>query len=116
LPEQTPRLDGAGIIRGAGQETGPQIVLDAPSGELAALPLMFVWQTDQACETYTLEIFTADLKMVFSLTDIPAQSWTIAAELTVLLQPDTIYLWSVRGYRQLQVVAESGNSWFRFID
>ena len=117
-PSQSPEklFNGRGaqeIVRGADGEVEPQITLNSPSGELELPPEQFEWQTDRQCENFTLEIFTADLQIVYFQTDIKQQSWAATEELVSLLEPDIIYLWNVRGYRQLQVVAESGNGWFR---
>jgi len=109
-----PSPDAPGIFRGADEAAAPGITLEAPAGELSDPPRNFSWRTECGCEHYTLEIFTADLQTVFFRTGIEQTAWTAPDSLAGLLKPETIYLWSVRGYRKLQVAAESGNSWFMF--
>jgi len=106
--------DAPGIFRGADEAAAPGITLETPAGELAAPPRNFAWRTKCGCEHYTLEIFTADLQTVFFRTGIKQTAWTAPDSLAGLLKPENIYLWSVRGYRKLQVAAESGNGWFMF--
>lgn len=113
-PEPGP-LGGPGstVVRGAGEIAAPEIILQDPMGELEALPEQFTWQTDRKCTSYTLEIFTADLQLVYFQTEIEKPFWDITKELKKLLEPDTVYLWSVQGYLDLKAVAESGNGWFK---
>lgn len=101
------------IVRGGGEMAAPQISLDAPLGEQDGLPAEFVWRTELDCTSYTLEIFTADLVLTFFETGIAEPPWQTSAELEHLLAPGTTYLWSVRGYRDLQAVGESENGWFK---
>lgn len=106
---------GSAVVRGGNDLGDPEIALQAPSGELKELPRQFVWKTDQECASFTLMVFTADLKQVFSRPGITTSEWEVGEELERLLEPQTIYLWSVRGYRELRVVAESENGWFKLV-
>jgi hypothetical protein len=119
-PTTTSQLDHSGgpestVVRGAGEVAAPQITLQAPLGESDRSPTEFAWQTELDCTSYTLEIFTADLVLTFFETGIADVSWQATAELAELLEPGTTYLWSVRGYRDLQVVGESENGWFQIM-
>ena len=102
------------VIRGAEETKAVQITLDTPSGQQESMPGQFFWKTDTDCEHFTFEIFTSDLKTVFVASELKTPSWTMTEEVTKLLNPETIYLWNVRGFNQLKPVAESGNNWFRF--
>nr|MEE4268526.1 zf-HC2 domain-containing protein [Candidatus Krumholzibacteria bacterium] len=99
-------------LRGAGDVPEPTIVLDQPVGELEERPALFAWQAAVECDHFTVEVFTADLDLVFSQQEVEGPEWAAPDSLAALLEPDVTFLWSVRGFRKLEQVADSGNGWF----
>jgi hypothetical protein len=97
-----------------GQQLAQSITPVEPVGEVSACPQVFTWQTSEAFGTYTLEIFTPDLELVFRQENIATSSFTLTESLREKLAPGQIYLWSIKGHRGMQAAAVSANGWFRF--
>jgi len=97
-----------------GEQLTPSIAPVEPLGEVAACPRVFRWRTREAFGTYTLEIFTPELELVFQQENIATASYTVTESLREKLAPGQIYLWSIKGHRGLQAAAVSANGWFRF--
>ncbi len=117
-------LPPAEVMRGGGEApAAAQITLQRPRGDVDAAPTDFVWSVAAADSSlprrYTLEIFTADLDVVFRQENIPhqpadsLQGWTAGADLAGRLQAGQTYLWSVSAYRDLVRVGESSSGWFK---
>ena len=102
------------VVRGAEEDAESAISLESPSGELKVLPEEFIWESDVECEDFRLEIFTSDLKTVWVESELEKPRWEMTEEVALLLESETIYVWNVRGFNELKLVAESGNNWFRF--
>ncbi len=99
-------------LRGAGDVPEPTIDLDQPVGELKERPVLFAWSSALECDHFTVEVFTADLNLVFSQPEVEATEWAVPDSLAALLAPEVTYLWSVKGFRKLEQMADSGNGWF----
>jgi hypothetical protein len=109
------------VMRGGGSEEVALLALVEPLGYLETLPEQFTWQPAEGNEVqptlYTLTIFTEELESVF-VQEVPAtaeggkQILATPDELRPLIEAGRTYLWGVRGYRQMELVAESPSSWF----
>lgn len=97
-----------------GEQLTPAITPVQPLGEVSNCPRVFSWQTGEAFGTYTLEIFTPDLELMFQQENIATASFTVTEALREKLEPDRIYLWTIKGHRGLKDAAFSANGWFRF--
>jgi hypothetical protein len=121
-PSEGPGLNRGptAVVRGSGEVADPTIFLVGPVGPQTDRPVDFIWQTETDCQNFTLEIFTADLNLVFRQTEIPVEeprdgqvhSFVAPDSLMVKLTGGQTYLWSVQGFQQNQQVAESDNGWF----
>ena len=111
-----PQLPGQGYdpLRNGGTVAQP-IVLESPAGELATWPKLFRWRSETSFDSYTLEIFTPDLKMVFRQEQIRQVTYAATDSLQALLAPDQTYLWSVQGFTGLEASAVSANNWFKIL-
>jgi len=102
-----------GPMRGA--PVGYGIRLMEPMGVLKAFPGLFKWQSQRNDEYYSLEILNADLKTLYRADRIGESSWKPPDSLGTMIEPDSIYLWNVKGYRGLERVLTSPNGWFRIL-
>jgi len=89
------------------------IEIEEPVGEIHAPPAVFKWKSERDDNHYTLEIFTPTLARVYRAENIAGSFWTAPDTLGTILRPNIIYLWSVKGFKGLERVAESPNGWFR---
>lgn len=99
------------VVRGTEESAKPGIVLSEPEGSLDRVPTNFAWRTDIQCDHFALEVFTADLETVIVGNEISASPWILSPKEKSKIEPGTTYFWKVRGYRDMQAVAESGNQW-----
>lgn len=111
-PNTLPLMADSTVVRGAEAPVAPTIHLTNPVGELDSIPVVFAWETEVACDRFSLEIFTASLETVVSEREITSSPWTLPSPEAELLKPGNVYLWKVRGYKTLEAVAESENQWF----
>jgi hypothetical protein len=93
----------------------PAVVPISPLGEVSSCPQHFSWQVAEAFDTYTLEIFTPNLELVFRQANIPTARFTVTDALQQLLEPDQTYLWSVQGLHGLRTTSVSASGWFRIL-
>lgn len=101
------------VVRGAEESDQPGIVLSEPEGALDLAPTNFVWKTEVQCDHFALEVFTANLETVIMAHEITTSSWVLSPKEKAKIELGTTYFWKVRGYRDLQPVAKSGNQWFK---
>jgi hypothetical protein len=109
--DRDPSVD-PGPMRGPGIESAV-ILIDQPSGDLTEAPKVFSWKTTAECEFYSIEIFTADLKKIYTEGEIPETRWVATDSLKTLLATNTIYLWNVVGHKGLEPETVSPNGWFK---
>ncbi len=116
------RLAGPGEPGAPVPEKGPmrgapavdyEITLEKPIGELGSFPEVFTWQSPRHDDYFTLEIFNAGLRAMYRADRIAGSSWKAPDSLRTALGPDSIYLWSVKGYKGLERVVTSPNGWFK---
>jgi hypothetical protein len=101
--------------RGGDAEMAVSIAPLRPLGEIDAAPDTFAWRCDADCDSYTLEIYTEDLKTVFQSDRLSRAVLAMPDSLRAGWAPGETYLWSVQGYRGLDVVATSLEIWFRIV-
>jgi hypothetical protein len=112
---EKPEVPGSlrGSMRGSPAEYG--ITLDEPIGALKAVPEIFTWRSQRANDYYSLEILSADLKTICRVERIAQSPWAVPDSLVTAFEPDSIYLWNVKGYRGLERVIQSPNGWFKIL-
>jgi hypothetical protein len=102
---------GMGPMRG---ETAKfEITLNAPSGEVKTIPEQFTWQSKRDDDYYTIEIFTANLINIYRVEHVEGSAWVVTDSLRSMFEPDSLYLWSVKGYKGLEREVTSPNGWFK---
>jgi hypothetical protein len=115
-------VERPGVSPGFGPGFGPMrgepaveygITLEAPLGEIEALPERFSWHPRRENEYYSIEIFAADLTQIYRVDRINDSTWVVPDSLTTILEPDSIYLWNIKGYKGLEEKALSPNGWFK---
>ncbi len=99
------------VVRG-GESVAQTIVLESPVGKVDACPQHFRWSMADSCDSFTLEIFTPDLNVLFHQADIRDTTYAVSDSLRSLLAVDRSYLWSVEGYIGLTLSAGSTSGWF----
>ncbi len=100
------------VMRGA-PPVRYDVELVEPAGEIQASPAVFKWRSEREDARYTLDIFTPTLARIYRVENIGGSSWTAPDTLGAILEPDVIYLWSVKGFKGLERAASSPNGWFR---
>jgi hypothetical protein len=93
--------------------TARVIVATRPLGDLAQPPRAFAWHATQGFDTYALEVLTPDLETICRLADIADTTVAMPDTLLRRIEPGKTYLWTVRGYRGLNVAATSAHAWFK---
>lgn len=106
-------LPGSGVMRGAPAAVEYGIELEAPAGEIEEFSGTFRWSAKRRNARYLLEIFTPNLDRVHLVRNITDTTWTAPDSIKATLEPNVIYLWSVRGYEGLEHPVVSPNGWFR---
>ncbi|UCF06023.1 MAG: hypothetical protein JSV33_03045 [bacterium] len=115
-------VERSGISPGFGPGFGPMrgepvveygITLEAPLGEIERVPEQFSWHPRRENEYYSIEIFTADLTQIYWAERIEDSTWVVPDSLATILEPDSIYLWNIKGYKGLEEEALSPNGWFK---
>jgi len=101
-----------GPMRGPGVDTAA-ILIEQPSGDITEAPDLFSWKSSVESDFYTLEIFTADLKKIYTQNEIPESRWVATDSLKTLLVDNTIFLWNVIGHKGLEPETVSPNGWFK---
>ena len=109
--DRGPSVD-QGPMRGPGVESAA-ILIEQPSGDITETPNLFSWKSSVESDFYTLEIFTADLKKIYTQREIPEARWIATDSLKTLLVTHTIYLWNVVGHKGLEPETVSPNGWFK---
>lgn len=109
--DRTP-VDDLGPMRGPTPEAAKISDL-VPSGEIGQLPALFTWQSSRDNDHYTIEIFTSDLDKIYEASGIKDLQWATTDSLSSLLKRETLYLWSVTGYKGLERENVSPSGWFR---
>jgi hypothetical protein len=100
------------VMRGA-PPVRYDIELMEPVGDIHASPAVFEWKSERDDARYTLEIFTPTLARIYRAENVAGSSWTAPDTLGAILEPDAIYLWSVKGFKGLERAAASPIGWFR---
>ena len=118
------QLPPAEVMRGGGAELPVGLTLLDPEGLVLEPPREFTWQVtprpgQDLPESYTLEVFTAELESIFRREGISlvaaagdTQRFLATDELLGMLDPGETYLWNVRAFRDLLLVGESASGWF----
>ncbi len=109
--DRGPSVD-PGPMRGPGVDSAA-ILIEQPSGNITEAPKLFSWKSSVESDFYTLEIFTADLKKIYTQTEIPEPRWVATDSLKTLLADNTIFLWNVIGHKGLEPETVSPNGWFK---
>jgi hypothetical protein len=112
INDRGPAVD-TGPMRGPGVDSA-DILIEQPSGDITEAPGLFSWHSSVECDFYTLEIFTADLKKIYTQNEIPESRWVATDSLKTLIAENTIYLWNVIGHKGLEPETVSPNGWFKF--
>jgi len=105
---------GMGPMRGDTAEEY-KIALEGPSGIIERIPEQFSWKAERDNEYYVLEIFTSDLVNIYKEERIEGTAWAVSDSLISLFEPDSIYLWSVKGYKGLEREEISPNGWVKIV-
>jgi hypothetical protein len=101
-----------GPVRGTPARAA-EIELERPLGEVSDIPHVFVWNSSEKEDYYTLEVFTSDLDKVFEADRIRDTRWAATDSMRTLLREETVYLWSVTGHKGVERASTSPNGWFK---
>ncbi len=112
--EQAPvrKLSEEGAVMRGGPGRIRSIELIEPYGKLSRLPEKFVWRQVMDVNHYDLEIFSSQLRTIFKAEGIADTSVTVTDSLRALIEPGTVYLWKVTGYKGNEPSVKSGSAWF----
>ncbi len=98
-------------LRGTGLQRTVVMAVQ-PSGKLTAPPPSFAWTAPDSLDAFALEIFTPDLKIIFTARGIKAHAYVVGDSLASLLAPGATYLWNVKGFSGLKPGPASPDTWF----
>lgn len=101
-----------GPLRG-GADLTMDIVAQRPVGEISAAPDTFVWLAPASCKRFTLEIYTPELRTVLRHEKIATPYFVVPDTLLLALVVDSLYLWSVQCFDELEPAGIMPESWFR---
>lgn len=102
-------------LRGGGET---MVVLNPmmPLGEMVGPPEFFAWTTETRFDSYSLNIFTPELELVFEEFGITTEKFAVTDTLLTRIRPGNVYLWTVTGHTGLQSEAVSAPARFEILE
>jgi hypothetical protein len=106
---ETERIGPVGpdrLLRGE-ESAGRALRIESPAGPLESPPESFAWLDGAGFESYSLEIVTPDLDVVYRREGLIEPRMAVTDDLRGRLEAGRTYLWSVEGYRGFEPAGRS---------